>query len=587
MRCLEIRLAIDPLLLLEVCQVAPAGMLERPIDDATRTHIEAWMPSPYPSCDPADDIMVGPAFTRRVHQLRPQVTHSVENTANPWWEVDLGKEYPIDKIVIWNRTDGNLGNRLNNFNLHVLDPQHKDVFKVENNSAPPRKVEFELGGSGPVVIVRRAAMEALTSVRGQELKTFQSLAKFVKDDTDRFAAIHAMQRIPRAMWPKEDAKPLVDVVLAAIKKIPASERTSASALDAQEFVDSLSSLLPADEAKKARAELGELGVRVIRINTLPERMSYDKEIMVVKAGKPVEFIFENNDLMPHNIVFTAPGSMEELGKLAEAQATQPGAAARQFVPNFNKILLASTLLQPREIQKLSFMAPTKPGVYPYVCTFPGHWMRMHGALYVVEDLDAYRAEPAAYLTKNPIEIKDPLLKDRRPRTEWKYEDLVEAVTEMKGGRNFGNGKQMFTVGTCVGCHKMEGIGQSFGADLAQLDPKLKPLDVLKDIIEPSFRINEKFYMWMIETTAGKKHQGLIIEENNDVIKLVENPLLKADAIIIKKADIDTRKKSDVSIMPKGLLDKLTKDEILDLIAYVYSKGNKNHDLFKADPHHHH
>ena len=46
-------------------------------------------------------------------------------------------------------------------------------------------------------------------------------------------------------------------------------------------------------------------------------MAYDKELIVVKAGKPVEFILENNDLMPHNFVITLPGAMEEIGKMAE------------------------------------------------------------------------------------------------------------------------------------------------------------------------------------------------------------------------------------------------------------------------------
>jgi putative heme-binding domain-containing protein len=513
------------------------------------------------------------------------ITHSVENTNNPWWEVDLGQEYPIDRIVIFNRTDAGMGKRLDGFTLRVLDKGRKDVFKSDANKAPAVKAEFELGGSGPAAMVRRAAMEALTAVRGQELKTFQTLAKFVKEDSDRFAAVHSILRIQRAFWPKEEARPVIDVLLAAIKKIPAKERTSSEALEAMELAEGLAVLLPAEEGKKVRLELGELGVRVVRVNTLLERMSYDKDVLVVKAGKPVEFIFENTDLMPHNFVIGTPGALEELGKLAEASAQQPAFAARHFVPNSPKVLLGSILLQPREIQKLSFVAPARPGVYPYVCTYPGHWMRMHGALYVVEDLEEYQANPEAYLTKKPLEIKDPLLKDRRPRTEWKFEDLADTVKAMKGGRNFANGKQMFTVGTCIACHKLEGVGQSFGADLAQLDPKLTPVDVLKDIIEPSFRINEKFHNWIIETSSGKKFTGLIIEETNDVIKLVENPLLKADPVIIKKSDIDDRKKSPISIMPKGLLDKLTKDEILDLIAYVYSKGNKGHDLFKEEHHH--
>jgi putative heme-binding domain-containing protein len=309
--------------------------------------------------------------------------------------------------------------------------------------------------------------------------------------------------------------------------------------------------------------------------------------LVIRAGKPIEFLFENTDLMPHNFVITQPGAMEEVGKLAEAQATDPTAAGRQFVPNSAKILLASTLLQPRDTQKLSFNAPLKPGVYPYVCTFPGHWMRMHGALYVVEDLEAYQTHPEAYLTKNPVEIKDPLLKDRRPRTEWKYEDLAPAVAEMKSGRSFGNGKQMFTIGTCIACHKLENTGNEFGPDLTKFDPKWKPLDILKEIVEPSARINEKFQTWIIETDSGKKFTGLILEENNDMVKLIENPLAKAEPVVIKKSTIDTRKKSDISTMPKGLLDKMTRDEVLDLIAYIYSRTSKDHEFFKGEGHHHH
>src|SRR5206468_3475448 len=119
--------------------------------------------------------------------------------------------------------------------------------------------------------------------------------------------------IPRPFWPKDDATDLLGVVLTHVKTIPAAQRTEPAALDALEFADALASLLTPDEAKKVRAEIGELGVRVIRLHTLPERMAYDKEILVVKAGKPIEFVFENTDLMPHNFVIAQPGAMEELG----------------------------------------------------------------------------------------------------------------------------------------------------------------------------------------------------------------------------------------------------------------------------------
>ena len=508
-------------------------------------------------------------------------THTQENTASPWWEVDLGEETPIDSIVIFNRNDGGLGKRLDGFTLSVLGSDRSPAWKLDRIPAPQPRAQFALEGGGPESLVRRAAMNALVSVRGQEAKTFKSLAKFVTEDIDRLAAIRAIQRIPQSAWDKEQAPALLAVVVGYVKKIPVADRTSPAALDALEFADALTNLLPADAAKQSRGELAELGVRVVRIGTLPEKMAYDKELIAVRAGKAVEIVFENIDLMPHNLVITQPGAMEEIGLAAEAFATQPGAAAQQYVPQSGKILLASRLLQPRETQKLSFVAPTEPGVYPYVCTYPGHWRRMYGALYVVEDLDAYLAAPEAYLRTHQLTIKDALLKDNRPRTEWKLADLAPAVESLKNGRSYAGGKQMFTVGTCIACHKLDGVGNEFGPDLAKLDPKFKPADILKELLEPSAKINEKFQTTVILTDGGQTITGIVLSETGSEVKLIENPLVKAEPIVIKKDEIESRKLSPVSVMPKGLLDKLSKEEILDLIAYLSARGNKKDPLFGA------
>ncbi len=436
-------------------------------------------------------------------------------------------------------------------------------------------------------------MNALTYVRGQEPKTFAALSKFVKEDVDRVSAIRALQRLPKATWPRDDAPALVDVLLASIKKLPAADRTSDAALDQFEFAGALSSLLPADQAKKIRAELGELGVRVIKIGTVFEKMSYDKDLVVVQAGKPIEFVLDNSDLMPHNFAITQPGAMEEIGLLSEANAQKPGFAEQHYIPISPKILAKSKLLQPRDSQRLSFNVPNKLGVYPYVCTYPGHWRRMYGALYVVADLDAYEAAPEEYLASAKIDAVDPLLKDRRPRTDWKFEDLaadLEALDHAAMGhgeheghshRSYGNGKQLFTVASCVGCHKLENVGREFGADLTKLDAKLKPSDILKEILEPSAKINEKYQSWTFVLDSGKQITGLILEETKDEVKVIENPLLATQPTVIKTANIDERVKSKVSIMPKGLLDKLNRDEILDLVAYLTARGNKEHAILKG------
>jgi len=512
-------------------------------------------------------------------------THSLENTDAPWWEVDLGDEYPIDSIVVFNRSE-DLSNRLEGFTLRVLDAQRNDVWTQEKITAPKLTSRFELGGGGAESVIRHTAMQALAQIRGQEAKTFGLLAPFVKVSEDRTAAIRALQRLPRSAWPKEAAPQLLQEVVTHVKSLPAANRTSPAALDALEFADALAALLPAEAAKKSRAELRELGVRVIRLGTIFEKMSFDKDVLVVAAGKPVEFVLENTDLMPHNFVILQPGKLEEIGLLAESNAQKPEFAARQFVPDSPHVLLGSNLLQPRATQRLGFVAPAKSGVYPYVCTYPGHWRRMYGALYVVEDLDAYQADPEAYLAAHKIEPADPLLASNRPRTEWKLADLGSAVEQMKQGRSFATGKQMFAVANCIACHKVDNVGNAFGPDLTKLDDKLKQLDVLKEVLDPSAKINEKFQTVQLLLTNGQTKTGLLLEETRDALKLIENPLAKAEAITIKKSDIEERQLSKASIMPKGLLDKLTKDEILDLIAFVHARGNKQHPLFHAAGHDH-
>jgi putative heme-binding domain-containing protein len=513
-------------------------------------------------------------------------SHTEENTANPWWEVDLGSEQPIASIVIYNRTDGGLGKRLDGYTLRVFDAAHRTpVFERKNQRAPDVKTVFLVGQEPPERTIRRAAMLALTSVRGQEEATFRSLAKLLKDESDRPAAIAALLHIPTRDWPKDEARPSLDAILSYVRKVPTAERTSPAVLDAMQLGDSLASLLPLAEAKAARKELGELGVRVIRLSTLTDQMLFDKDRIVLRAGKPAEVFFENTDIMPHNFVITTPGAMEEIGALAEAQATQPGAAERGYVPESKHILVKSRLLQPRESQKIDFAAPSKPGIYPYVCTYPGHWRRMYGALYVVEDLDEYLAAPEAYLAAHPLPVADELLKFNRPRTEWKFEELAKSV-EGLSGRSFSNGKQLFTVTNCVACHKLGGAGIEVGPDLTKLDPKQQsPLEILHDILEPSFRINEKYQSYSFEMKSGKAITGLIVKETPEAVEVLVNPLAKEKPVVLKLADIDERKKSPTSIMPKGLLDKLTHEEILDLVAYVYAGGDPNHKVFQGGHHH--
>jgi putative heme-binding domain-containing protein len=142
----------------------------------------------------------------------------------------------------------------------------------------------------------------------------------------------------------------------------------------------------------------------------------------------------------------------------------------------------------------------------------------------------------------------------------------------------------------VACHKLEGTGTQIGPDLAQLDKKFKSLDILQELLDPSARINEKFQSYVFQLDSGKVVTGLVLEETPEKIKVIENPIANANPIEIKPSEVEERLKSPSSIMPKGLLDKLSREEIIDLIAYVLARGDANHAVYKGGSghgHHHH
>ena len=85
-------------------------------------------------------------------------------------------------------------------------------------------------------------------------------------------------------------------------------------------------------------------------------------------------------------------------------------------------------------------------------------------------------------------------------------------------------------------------------------------------------------------TSGKVLTGLITEETGDAIKLIDNPATPEKVTTIPKTEIESRTLSEVSIMPKGVLNKLTREEIFDLLAYVLGGGDKKNALFEEHEH---
>lgn len=508
-------------------------------------------------------------------------THTAEVTKDPWWEVELAAPSDIDSIRIFNRTDGNLGQRLAGFTLKVLDEDRNPLFVQNEIAAPEAMVELPVEIANLEQKLRRVAIQSLAKVGGKEAEMFGKLAALIVAGNEADVAARAIQGLPPAVWKADVAAQLAPAVVRRIEATPVAQRTSDTIADWMQLGETVSGLLPPEEASRLRKQLGSLGIRVIRLGVKPHRMAYDKTRLVVEPGKPFVIVFENTDMMPHNWVLTEPGAMEAIGMQAEEDAQKPQALAQNYVPQNSRVLAASRLIQPQQMQRIDVVAPAKPGIYPYVCTYPGHWRRMFGALYVVENPEAFQANPAEYLAANQLAIKDELLLTiNRAATEWKIGDLSKDIeAEFYNGRDFVNGQQLFTIGSCASCHKFAGKGYEVGSDLTKLDPQWTPEDVLNHIIEPSMKIDEKYKTQIFQLISGNTVSGVVVGEDNSAVRIVENPLVQSSTTTISKDDIDERRASTVSIMPKGLLDTMTKDEIFDLIGYIIARGDEQHPLY--------
>lgn len=425
--------------------------------------------------------------------------------------------------------------------------------------------------SDPKISIRRSAALALASIPKRDLETFRSLHPLMIQADYRDVAVRAAQKLDRSKLPAKETRPVIDELIKWIESVPAKERTEGGVLDAIQLARDLSTTLSRAEALSLRRKISELAIDVLIVRPVPHRMAYDRTDLYVQAGKPFEIVLDNVDIMPHNLVVTLPDSRTEVGILAEKMGASPDAFAKQFIPDSDKVVSGTGMLQPGQREKLQLTAPDKAANYQYVCTFPGHWRTMWGTLHIVNDISDIPLE--AMNQQSEVEASE--IPQRQFIRKWKLEEIAPAVAKVnEASRNRDRGKSLFRAVSCQQCHKMNGDGGSVGPDLKKVREKiaagkLTPQDVLTSMLQPSKNIEQQYRTQIIITAAGKLHSGVVIEETDDVIKLAASPLDKNAAMVeIAKSEIDERGESTISIMPEGLLNTMTRDEVLDLLAWI-------------------
>ncbi len=121
----------------------------------------------------------------------------------------------------------------------------------------------------------------------------------------------------------------------------------------------------------------------VEISTLPSQMAYDRKDFSVAPGALVHLSFHNPDALEHNLLIVAPNSLAEMGLAGDRMGQTAEGKLKEYVPNSTKVLAVMGLVGPGKSKSFWFVAPTKPGTYPYVCTVPSHWRTMNGKMKVV------------------------------------------------------------------------------------------------------------------------------------------------------------------------------------------------------------
>jgi putative heme-binding domain-containing protein len=138
---------------------------------------------------------------------------------------------------------------------------------------------------------------------------------------------------------------------------------------------------------------------------------------------------------------------------------------------------------------------------------------------------------------------------------------------------------MFEVASCSTCHNIQGEGGNIGADLSRAGEEFQGAELLREILEPSRNIKDEHRLFTVFLQDGSTYSGLIVERNDDTVHIIEDLQRPEEISILQRSDIDLMKPQKVSAMSTGLLVLLTREEILDLVAFLRANGRPDHPAF--------
>jgi putative heme-binding domain-containing protein len=164
--------------------------------------------------------------------------------------------------------------------------------------------------------------------------------------------------------------------------------------------------------------------------------------------------------------------------------------------------------------------------------------------------------------------------------QWTLDELASVVEKGLMKRDFERGRLLFAEAKCFGCHRFNNEGGAFAPDLTVVSGRYSVRDLLDKILSPSKAISDQYAQTVFTLKDGRIIEGRIVNIFGDSWAVQTDMLDPAKLINVNANNVDAMVLSKVSAMPTGLLDTFREDEILDLVAYMFSRGNRQHEAFK-------
>ena len=204
---------------------------------------------------------------------------------------------------------------------------------------------------------------------------------------------------------------------------------------------------------------------------------------------------------------------------------------------------------------------------------------------------AIRKDAIAQLETKDVELLTGLLADfpafdlsklpkpKGPPTAWTVETAMKLFAADLRGRDFENGKKMYSAGFCIACHRFGGEGGHSGPDLGSVGSRYSIRDILVAIIEPSASISDQYVASVVKLKDGDTLNGRLIFRNDKEVGVATNPFDMNQVTKAPADQVEGIKHSQVSLMPAELLAGMNRDELMDLMAFLLSGGNSQHKVF--------